>query len=68
MASGDRMVRLWEMTNGAEVLTIPLKNAANRFNWCFFSADGHQIWAGLDEKGQPWGWDATPLENGASAP
>ena len=37
MASGDRMLRLWETTNGAEVLTIPLKNAVNRFNWCFFS-------------------------------
>ena len=29
MASGDKMLRLWETANGDEVLTIPLKNAVN---------------------------------------
>ena len=58
-----------QTANGAEVLTIPLKdNRPNRLNWCCFSPDGHEIWFGLDEKGKLWGWDATPLENEAAAP
>ncbi len=69
MAAGDSLVRLWATANGAEVLTIPLKdNRPNRLNWCCFSPDGHEIWFGLDEKGKLWGWDATPLENEAAAP
>jgi WD40 repeat protein len=69
MASGDGLVRLWATANGAEVLTVPLNDGRpNRFNWCCFSSDGHKIWAGLDEKGQLWGWDATPLEYEAAAP
>jgi serine/threonine protein kinase/WD40 repeat protein len=68
MASGDRMFRLWETATGAEVLTIPLNHEPNTRNWCCFSSDGHKIWAGLDEKRQVWGWDATPLENRMSAP
>jgi hypothetical protein len=27
----------------------------------FSSADGHTIWAGLDEDGRLWGWDGTPV-------
>jgi serine/threonine protein kinase/WD40 repeat protein len=68
MASGDRMVRLWETAIGTEVLTLPLKAEVNARNWCSFSSDGHKIWAGLDEKGELWGLDATPLENEAAAP
>jgi WD40 repeat protein len=63
MASGDRLLRLWETANGAEVLRIHLNYDTNGFNHCYFSSGGHEIWAGLDEKGQLWGWDATPLEN-----
>jgi WD40 repeat protein len=69
MASGDGLLRLWATANGAEVLTIPLNEVyPGSFNWCCFSSDGHKIWAGLDEKGQLWGWDATPLDNEAAAP
>ena len=67
MASGDKMCRLWETADGAEVLTIPLKDAINAQNWCSFSPDGRQIWAGVDENNRPWGWDATPMDDEAAA-
>ncbi len=62
MASGDGMLRLWETANGAEVLSIRLEESFLGFSWCTFSKDGHHIWAGLDEKDQLWGWDATPMD------
>ena len=62
------MLRLWETASGAEVLTIRLNESSNGFSLCSFSPDGHQIWAGLDEKGHLWGWNATPLDNEAAAP
>ena len=55
MASGDRMVRLWETTNGAEVLTIPLKNAVNRFNWSCFSCRRPSDLGRARRKGQALG-------------
>ena len=68
MAAGDSVLRLWETANGAELLIIHLKGGPFGSNVFSFSADGHEIWAGLDEKGQLWGWDASPLENEAVAP
>ena len=68
MATGDGVLRLWETANGAELLIIPLKDGSLGSNVYSFSSDGHEIWAGLDEKGQLWGWDATPLEHEAAAP
>ena len=63
MASGDSMCRLWETTNGAEVLTIPLKDAARTArNWCSLQPRRPSDLGRADEQGQPWGWDATPLE------
>ena len=68
MAAGDSVLRLWETANGAELLIIHLKDGSLGSNVYSFSSDGHEIWAGLDEKGQLWGWDATPLEHEAAAP
>jgi WD40 repeat protein len=68
MAAGDSVLRLWETANGAELLIIHLKGGSFGSNLYSFSSDGHAIWAGLDEEGQLWGWDATPLEHEAVAP
>ena len=68
MAAGDGVLRLWETASGAELLTIHLKGGPLGSNVYSFSSDGHEIWAGLDEEGRLWGWDATPLENEAVAP
>jgi WD40 repeat protein len=68
MAAGDSVLRLWETANGAELLIIHPKDGSLGSNVYSFSSDGHEIWAGLDEKGQLWGWDATPLEHEAAAP
>ncbi len=68
MAAGDSVLRLWETANGAELLIIQLKGGSLGSNAYTFSSDGHAIWAGLDEEGQLWGWDATPLELEAVAP
>ena len=66
LTSGAGPVKLWDATTGREVLT--LKSNGVPAGTAYFSRDGHKIWAGLDEKGQLWGWDATPLENEAAAP
>ena len=68
MAAGDSVLQLWGTANGAELLIIHLKDGSLGSNVYSFSSDGHEIWAGLDEKGQLWGWDATPLEHEAAAP
>jgi hypothetical protein len=68
MAAGDGVLRLWETANGAELLIIHLEGGPLGSSWCSFSADGQEIWAGLDEKGRLWGWDATPLEDEGVAP
>ena len=65
------MRRLWDSASGAEVLSIRqqgMSSSAFANSLRLFSRDGHKIWAGLDENGQLWGWDATPLENEAAAP
>jgi WD40 repeat protein len=68
MSAGDNVLRLWEATNGAGLTAIRRNEGRLGANECCFSADGQQIWAGLDEHGRLWRWDATPLRNEAGAP
>jgi WD40 repeat protein len=59
LISGDAPVKLWDAMAGREVLT--LKSNGVPTGPAYFSRDGHKIWAGLDEEGRIWGWDATPV-------
>jgi serine/threonine protein kinase/WD40 repeat protein len=62
LADGQGAIRLWDSATGAELLSFRSKETGPVFQSPFpFSADGHHIWAGLDENGHLWGWDATPL-------
>jgi WD40 repeat protein len=62
LTSGAGVVKLWDAATGREVLALKAKGHVVRD--AFFSPDGHSIWAGLDENGQLWGWDGTPLAEG----
>lgn len=60
MTVGSGVVKLWDLTNGLELLV--LRSSSIPVQHAVFSTDGRHIWAGLDKKGRLWGWDATPLE------
>ncbi len=70
MATGDSMLRLWNATSGAELIALSIRKQgfSTAILPCRFSRDGHHIWAGVDAKDQPWGWDATPLDHEVAVP
>lgn len=70
VALGEGQLKLWETAHWAEVLSLPVNSRDSNAILLYFhvSKDGRQIWAGLDENDNLWGWDATPLENEAAAP